>query len=393
MTAAGPIGITWQPTSLHGWGVFGINLAHQMALGGQNLPVFLGKIDAGVIDLDAEQKSVIDLVLQFSVDFRRKLDGMTPGAAVNFPVLVGLGENLATEPHPPSNVSEHGILFLTDTAISPDAVERARRFETIVAGAAWTEDILKGYGIDNVKVVVQGVDARIFKQQPRRRNDDARFRVFSGGKLEYRKGQDIVIAAWREFHRRHPDSQLVIAWNHPYPDIAKTVAIAGHVTPAPDPWGPDGTPMAKWLNENGLPPGSFRNLGVVANRAMPDILRDMDAAVFASRAEGGTNLVAMESMACGVPTILSANTGHLDLIAAENCYPLRAQGPIPSGTAGYTGTIGWGESCVDGLIEALEAIYTDRAAARRRGVAGAATLAEMSWARQVPLLLGAIGTR
>ena len=393
MTAAGPIGITWQPTSVHGWGVFGINLAHQMALGGRHLPVFVGKIDVGLIDLDAEQKSVLDLVLQFSIDFRRKLDVIGADVAINFPILVSLGENFVAEPYPPSRVAEHGILFLTDTEISADAAERARRFRTVVAGASWTEDVLKGCGIDNVKVVIQGVDTRIFKPRSRRRSDDARFKVFSGGKLEYRKGQDIVVAAWREFHRRHPDSQLVIAWDHPYPDIAKTVAIAGHVTPAPDPWGPDRSPLANWLNENGLPSGSFRNLGVVANRAMPDILRDIDAAVFVSRAEGGTNLVAMESMACGVPTVLSANTGHLDLIAGENCYPLRHQRAILPGTAGYAGTAGWGESNVEELIEALESIYSDRAEARRRGTAGAATIANISWAKQVPLLLDAIGAR
>ena len=147
MTGADPIGITWQPTSVHGWGVFGINLAHQMALGGRHLPVFIGKIDAGLIDLDPEQKAVLDLVLQFSIDFRQKLDAIGADAAVNFPVLVSLGENFVAEPHPPSSVAEHGILFLTDTEITTDAVGHARRFHTIVAGASWTEDILRGYGI------------------------------------------------------------------------------------------------------------------------------------------------------------------------------------------------------------------------------------------------------
>lgn len=386
-----PLGITWQPSSFHGWGVFGINLAHQMALGGRRLPVFIGTVKSNVIDVDDEQKQVLDLVLRFSADFHNQIAPKGPEATVNFPVLVGLGENLMFEPYRRSAETEHGILFLTDTAIDPDAIERARRFRTIVAGAAWTEDLLRGHGIDRVKVVIQGVDARIFQPRPRRRGADGTFLVFSGGKLEYRKGQDIVIAAWREFHRRHPDSQLVIAWNHPYAEIAETIAISGLVTPAPPPWGSDQTPMAKWLGENGLPAGSFRNLGSVSNRLMPDMLCDVDAAVFTSRAEGGTNLVAMEAMACGVPTILSANTGHLDLIEDGNCYPLRAQGRVSPGAAKYVGTDGWGESSVEELIETLETIYADRAEARRRGAAGAATLARISWARQVPRLLDAIG--
>jgi hypothetical protein len=44
---------------------------------------------------------------------------------------------------------------------------------------------------------------------------------------------------------------------------------------------------------------------------MPQILREIDVAVVPNRFEGGTNLVAMECMACGMPVILSANTGYL----------------------------------------------------------------------------------
>ena len=51
----------------------------------------------------------------------------------------------------------------------------------------------------------------------------------------------------------------------------------------------------------------------------------------------------------------------------------------------------WGESSVDEAVEALEAIYTDRAEARRRAARGAATLAKLSWQHQTSLLLDAIG--
>ena len=44
------------------------------------------------------------------------------------------------------------------------------------------------------------------------------------------------------------------------------------------------------------------------------LLKQADLAVFPNRCEGGTNLVAMEAIACGVPTVLSANSGHLDLL-------------------------------------------------------------------------------
>ena len=63
---------------------------------------------------------------------------------------------------------------------------------------------------------------------------------------------------------------------------------------------------------------------------MPEVLREVDVAVFPNRCEGGTNLVAMEALASGLTCILSKNTGHLDLIRADNCLPLATQ------AAGYS---------------------------------------------------------
>ena len=66
------------------------------------------------------------------------------------------------------------------------------------------------------------------------------------------------------------------------------------------------------------------------NRQLPHLIKQADVAVFASRCEGGTNLMAMETLACGVPTLISANTGHLDLLAMGFGHA------IPIGIAGST---------------------------------------------------------
>ena len=56
---------------------------------------------------------------------------------------------------------------------------------------------------------IQGVDL------PRGRGE--RFIVYSGGKLEHRKGQDIVVAAFREFVKTHPDAVLATTWHNQWP--------------------------------------------------------------------------------------------------------------------------------------------------------------------------------
>jgi glycosyltransferase involved in cell wall biosynthesis len=116
----------------------------------------------------------------------------------------------------------------------------------------------------------------------------------------------------------------------------------------------------------------------------------MDVALFPNRAEGGTNLVAMEAMACGVPAILSRNTGHLDLIEAGNCFTLDAQRPLEGSEAGWGDVAGWGESDVEEAVAALERAYRDRDAARAVGARGAETLSRLTWADTAQRMKGLI---
>ena len=76
--------------------------------------------------------------------------------------------------------------------------------------------------------------------------------------------------------------------------------------------------MSKWLSETkGIPIQNHYTLGLSSHTEIATVLQHADAALFTNRAEGGTNLPAMEAMASGLAVILSANTGHLDLIDSE----------------------------------------------------------------------------
>jgi glycosyltransferase involved in cell wall biosynthesis len=123
---------------------------------------------------------------------------------------------------------------------------------------------------------------------------------------------------------------------------------------------------------------------------MGQIIREADVALFPNRCEGGTNLVAMECMAAGIPTIVSANTGHLDLTETGGCFALRAQRAVRAPTRYFTGIDGWGESDVDEIVALLERLYADRDLAGQRATIGASALARLTWQSQVSALLEAI---
>ena len=119
-------------------------------------------------------------------------------------------------------------------------------------------------------------------------------------------------------------------------------------------------------------------------------MREADVALFPNRCEGGTNMMVMQAMACGLPCVLSANSGHLDIIEGGACIPLVAQGAVIL-DAPEISTEGWGESDVDEVVAALEVIYQDRQKARAIGDAGADLMARYTWQAQIHQLASMIG--
>ena len=280
-----------------------------------------------------------------------------------------------------------GVVFFDTAHLAAGILARA--LPMIVAGSEWNKRILNQHGIHQVVTVLQGIDPALFHPAPAGGWLNDRFCVFSGGKLEHRKAQDIVLAAFRTFAARHPEALLVTAWHCPWRDPARSLDVSGLVSPVTfDPQG--NVDVTGWAAVNGIDPAQVLDLGAVANHALPTILREMDVAVFPNRCEGGTNLVAMECMACGLPVILSRNTGHLDLIDGDNCFALEHQAPLDGYGAGLGNVPGWGESSVAEVVETLEHVFADRTGARRRGQLAADSMTRLTWNQTAQRLKGLI---
>jgi glycosyltransferase involved in cell wall biosynthesis len=228
------------------------------------------------------------------------------------PLVVGLSNQFVR------NITAHnvtlegrpniGVVFFEE-ALSTEAIERAKRYALIVTGSSWNERILQAYGIGPVHNVLQGVDPSYFHPAPKLGLFADKFLIFSGGKAERRKGQDIVLAAFKILAQRHPEALLVTAWHSDFPSAARTLDQSAIVAPIVfDRAGQ--VDVARWATASGINARQIIDLGKIPNVMIPTFLREMDVAIFPNRCEGGTNLVAMECMACGLPVILSRNTGH-----------------------------------------------------------------------------------
>ena len=380
---AQPVIVQWGISSFFGWGIYGLNLALHWAGDPTIEPVSAIPIHPEHISIDALRQRAILPFLVRSVQFQEHLIQYANGSAsVDAPLLLALGSEFCGSLAAHNVVLEGrptiGVVFFEE-ALDAEAIERAKQLSLIITGSTWNERVLRAYGFERVQTILQGIDPTHFHPAPKLGVIRDRFLIFSGGKAEMRKGQDIVMAAFKIFAKRHPEATLVTAWHSPWPHLARSLdqtAIA-----APVAFDKDGKlDVAAWAVANDIAPEQVIDLGNVPNVSMPPILREMDAAVFTNRSEGGTNLVAMECMACGIPVILSRNTGHLDLIKDDNCYPLDDQRAVENRWNSVGDVVCWGESQVEEVVERFEQIFADRAAARKRGLRAARMMQGMTWA-------------
>jgi len=232
--------------------------------------------------------------------------------------------------------------------VAIDSIERwlARSADAVIAcSPSMRTEVSHQFELDaaEVAVVPNGIDAERWHLTPAQRRA-ARVRLGApgpllafAGRLVHEKGVQTLLAALPTLRRRHPGLRLAIAGTGPYEDDLRALARSLRVGAAVD-----------WL---GFAPDDE----VVARFATAD------AIVVPSLYEP-FGIVALEAAASCTP-LVAANTGGLrDAIAGG----LAAAAFEPGDTAG--------------LVEAVDTVLADPAAARRRARRAAAQVArECSW--------------
>jgi len=382
------LAMTWQISDSHGWGVFGLNLVRQLLANGPVPPLLV--TPPLFIDKPPDMQAPFELLIREQEAIARHLETTKKTiSSQQITVLHALSNGFQHRP-----ISDRfrgganiGIVFYELGGFDGAARDRAKTYDRIISGSSWNRDYARAAGFDNIEFVSQGVDTSLFCPGAKPDAFGGRFVVFSGGKLELRKGQDLVLAAFKIFNARHPEALLVSNWYNSWPESAGSITDSVHINAAPKTDHAGDLRLTDWAIDNGVSADAFVDLGVRPHTSLPEILRDAAVAIFPNRCEGGTNLVAMEAMACGVPCIISANTGHLDIIGDGNCSPLNEQTPLR--LHGDPAEM-WRESSVEEIVNHLEAIYTDRHEAQTKGRRAAESMKALSWERQIPRLISVI---
>ena len=121
-----------------------------------------------------------------------------------YPIIQSLEHDLQPYQGYLNGSKKIGLCF-SDRLIPQHLAQKATsHFDYIISGSEWSKNLLQQYGVEST-VIHQGIDPLIFNKTRSEKEifkDD--FIVFSGGKFEHRKGQDVFIKAYKVFQDRHP---------------------------------------------------------------------------------------------------------------------------------------------------------------------------------------------
>ena len=275
-----------------------------------------------------------------------------------------------------------------ENELTSESVRNARRFDVVFVGSSWCLERSREKGIAHAALLVQGVDTSVFHPQKAARTD-GRFVLFSGGKFELRKGQDLVLKAFAILSQKYPDLALLTAWHNPWPTSMETMRASPHIRFELS--GKDWVEQMEHLYRlNGIDPARVITLPCVTPAQMAQAYRRADLGLFPNRCEGGTNLVLMEYMACGRPAIVTDATGHKDLCHAGNAFLLRHLRPL-SINDGQGRLLGrWVEPSLDEIVATVEYAREHGAEAAARGETAALEMKQWPWQRAAQTILAAL---
>ena len=284
----------------------------------------------------------------------------------------------------------YGYTFFENELLA-DSVENAKRFDKVLAGSTWCRDRMLEQGIRNCGILIQGIDPQKFYPVDKRRLSDS-FVIFSGGKFELRKGQDLVLRAMKIIQQKYSDVVLINCWYNMWPNSVKMMGASPYIQM-------NRVDTSRWTlfmehiyTLNGLDQKRIKTLDIVPNYILREIYAQTDIGLFPNRCEGGTNLVLMEYMACGKPVIVSNTSGHKDVVDEQNAILLNDLKPfhLKMGQAGNI-VARWEEPSIDEIVERIEYAYHHREAIRVLGDRAAERMKAFTWRNSAESLMKTIG--
>ncbi len=303
---------------------------------------------------------------------------------VNGPVFHALNNNDFNGLYLVRGTKNIGYTFF-EYELNEAAVKNASNYDLVLGGSSWNEKKLRERGVENAGVLIQGVDTELFYPSEKETNRDL-FVIFSGGKFELRKGQDLVLKAIKILQQKYSDIILINAWYNMWQQSMQSMASSRHIN-----YEYKGQTWKNFMVNlcliNGIDGDKVFTLPITPNNKLRDLYLSSDIGLFPNRCEGGTNLVLMEYMACGKPVIASYTSGHTDILTEENSLPLRHLHEFKLYDDNKNLFADWEEPDIDEIIAKIEYAYFNREKIKQVGKKAGEFMKSFTWKASAETLM------
>ncbi len=113
-----------------------------------------------------------------------------------------------------SNTLNTALTFFEGNKLNQRAVNHINSLDYLYVASKWAKNIVEEHCNTTCEVLPMGADDEIFK--PSEPNDSETYKFFSTGKLEKRKGHDILVELFNNAFTEKDDVQLYIKWDNPF---------------------------------------------------------------------------------------------------------------------------------------------------------------------------------
>lgn len=257
-----------------------------------------------------------------------------------------------------------GMPIFEVNGFNPQEVLHLESLDHVIVNSQWASSIVQKYCKVPVSVCPLGVDTSLFKPDTKllEKKD---FMFLNVGKMEKRKGHDILIEAFNKAFSKNMDVKLYLLWDNHFPncnrqywiDLAKKSRMGSQIYPLGRVDSPETVAM---------------------------LMQQADCGVFPFRAEGW-NLPLLEMMACNKPVIATNYSAPTEYLKEENAYLLdyTMEPAIDNEWKQFNGEFEWALPNIDQLVEWMRYVYRQRPT----NLQGVLTAKQYTWTNSAMTIL------